>query len=84
MKFVRPLYRALFASEMGKKVAVATFVKHRDFYHPVCAKMLAKDLELYPECFSNTSAKSQKHLLIGVAILAASAIGITFYRCKRL
>ena len=88
MKFVRPLYRALFASKMGKNIAVKTFVKHRDFYHPVCAKMLAKDLEIVDaaELKVNVEKKkvqSQKHLIIGAVIVAASAIGIALYRGRR-
>lgn len=45
MKFVRPLYRMLFASEkkeyreLGKK----TFEEHEDFYHTICTDMVRKD-----------------------------------------
>lgn len=46
MKFTRPLYRALFKSTIGKEKAVETFQKHRDFYHAICAKLVAKDLHL--------------------------------------
>jgi len=46
MKFVRPLYRDLFAWEAKRAVAVEAFEEWRDNYHPVCAKMLAKDLNL--------------------------------------
>lgn len=46
MKFVRPLYRALFNSAMGKDRAVSTFKENRNFYHIICSKMLAKDLQL--------------------------------------
>ena len=46
MKFTRPLYRMLYQSQMGRDVAVATFVEHRNSYHPICAKMVARDLEL--------------------------------------
>lgn len=45
MKFVRPLYRALFRSEMGRDIAVSTFLANKDFYHPIAAKMIASDLE---------------------------------------
>lgn len=44
MKFVRPLYRALFACKGGQDLARQTFIKHRTFYHPICANMVAKDL----------------------------------------
>lgn len=91
MKFVRPLYRALFASKMGRNIAVKTFVKHRDFYHPVCAKMLAKDLEVGDNRDASVDAKKaknltmprQKHLVIGALIVVASTIGIALYRGKR-
>lgn len=47
MKFVRPLYRALYScGEEGKTLAVATFKKHKDFYHSVAATQLSKDLQL--------------------------------------
>ncbi|RKO96295.1 hypothetical protein CXG81DRAFT_25310 [Caulochytrium protostelioides] len=47
MKYVRPLYRAwAAASPRGLEEARQTFVKHRDFYHSVCAKALEKDLKL--------------------------------------
>jgi len=42
MKFVRPLYKGLKACD--EKFAKATFEKHRDFYHPICRGMVAKDL----------------------------------------
>jgi len=46
MKYTRPLYRALFSSNVGKDHAIPTFQKHRDFYHKICTKMVSKDLGL--------------------------------------
>jgi len=46
MKFVRPLYRALFKSKKGKELAVDTFQKNKSIYHSICTKMLTKDLEI--------------------------------------
>ena len=46
MKFVRPLYRLLFASGPGRQRALETFAKAKGMYHPVAAKMLEKDLGL--------------------------------------
>jgi leukotriene-A4 hydrolase len=86
MKFVRPLYRALFASKMGKNIAVKTFFKHRDFYHPVCAKMLAKDLEIGDddaESDVKRCGSSQRHFVLGALVVVASAIGIALIRGKR-
>lgn len=42
MKFVRPLYRLLEEADRG--LAVKTFEKNRDFYHPICRQMVEKEL----------------------------------------
>jgi leukotriene-A4 hydrolase len=42
MKFVRPLFRGLM--KMDYQLAVETFEKNKDFYHPICRGMVAKDL----------------------------------------
>ncbi|THC91673.1 hypothetical protein EYZ11_008868 [Aspergillus tanneri] len=42
MKFVRPLYRNL--HKFDRALAIETFEKHRDFYHPICRAMIEKDL----------------------------------------
>jgi leukotriene-A4 hydrolase len=46
MKFLRPLYRALFRSKMGRQLALDTFQEARASYHPIAAKMVAQDLGL--------------------------------------
>lgn len=45
MKFLRPLYKALFRSKMGKELAVQTLKEARQSYHPIAAKMVAADLQ---------------------------------------
>lgn len=40
MKFVRPLYRCLIGMDL--ELAVETFEKNKDFYHPICRAMVAK------------------------------------------
>ncbi|KAF2762984.1 putative leukotriene A-4 hydrolase like protein [Pseudovirgaria hyperparasitica] len=42
MKFVRPLYKMLNACD--RKLAIATFEKNKNFYHPICRSMVEKDL----------------------------------------
>jgi leukotriene-A4 hydrolase len=44
MKYIRPLYRAMFESKMARPLAVQTFINHKDFYHPIAAKMVAYDM----------------------------------------
>ncbi|KAF8419571.1 hypothetical protein EV426DRAFT_615208 [Tirmania nivea] len=44
LKFVRPLYRLL--EGVDRSLAVRTFVKNRDFYHPICRETIRKDLGL--------------------------------------
>ena len=46
MKFVRPLYKALHKSKMGKDKAFAQFQELQDTYHPIARKMIAADLEV--------------------------------------
>jgi leukotriene-A4 hydrolase len=42
MKFVRPMYRLL--EKADRELAVKTFEKNRDFYHPICRQMVEKDM----------------------------------------
>jgi leukotriene-A4 hydrolase len=42
MKFVRPLFREL--NKVAHQLALDTFEKNKDFYHPICKGMVAKDL----------------------------------------
>lgn len=46
---LRPTYlfhRELYRQPNGRHLALDTFAKHRSFYHPQAARMIAKDLEL--------------------------------------
>ncbi|KAL8342382.1 hypothetical protein RB598_004000 [Gaeumannomyces tritici] len=47
MKFVRPLFRAL--NKVDRPLALETFEKNKDFYHPICRAMAEKDLGLAGE-----------------------------------
>ncbi|KAH7326097.1 peptidase family M1-domain-containing protein [Stachybotrys elegans] len=42
MKFVRPLFRGL--NKVDRQLALDTFAKNKDFYHPICRGMVEKDL----------------------------------------
>lgn len=44
MKFVRTLFRTL--NKVDRDLAVQTFEKNRDFYHPICRQLVEKDLGL--------------------------------------
>ncbi|MCJ1429233.1 hypothetical protein MMC29_007146 [Sticta canariensis] len=44
MKFVRPLYRELV--DVDRPLALRTFERNRDFYHPICRAAVEKDLDL--------------------------------------
>ena len=43
MKFVRPLYKGLVKSGYVD-LAIETFEKNRDFYHPICRQMIVKEI----------------------------------------
>ena len=83
MKYVRPLYRALFASEMGKELAVQVFLKHKDFYHPICSKMIATDLKLANvEEPNNKYSQLVSFLPYSIAI-CTFAVAVGFYLSRR-
>lgn len=42
MKFVRPLFRSL--NKVDRELALQTYEKNKEFYHPICRAMAAKDL----------------------------------------
>lgn len=44
MKYVRPLFRAL--NKVDRQLALDTFEKNKEFYHPICKGMVEKDLGL--------------------------------------
>ena len=47
MKYVRPIYRDLFAgSESMRAAALETFKTWEENYHPIARKMLEQDLKL--------------------------------------
>jgi len=92
MKFVRPLYRALFKSDVGKEIAVKTFLENRDFYHPIAAKMVATDLcvgeakdekEIADDNDVAAICKIKKFLLIGSVVAVAALAGMTVVRGRR-
>ncbi len=44
MKFVRPLFKKL--NKVDRKLALETFEKNKDFYHPICRSIVEKDLKV--------------------------------------
>lgn len=83
MKFVRPLYRALYNSDMGKGIAVTTFVANKDFYHPIAAKMIATDLKPEKKRPLYVIGHLQKPLVIGGILAVSAAIGIALLRGRK-
>jgi leukotriene-A4 hydrolase len=79
MKFVRPLYKALYRSEMGKDLAVSTFLKHQDFYHPIATKMIATDLSVGR---MKKNVIANPWILGGIAV-AVAGIGLSLLRGRR-
>lgn len=76
MKYIRPLYKSLYRSNMGKHIAIGTFLTNKDVYHPIAAKMIAIDLKVAIEGSSSPSSMNTL-LLTGVAIaVAGTAIAV--------
>jgi len=80
MKFVRPLYGSLFRSSMGKKLAVETFLENKDFYHPICAKMVATDLSIKRE---GSHVQSFSWYSACLVVAAAASIDYVILRPRR-
>lgn len=85
MKFVRPLYRALFKSTMGKDIAVSTFLANHTFYHPIAAKMVATDLNLNQDAKASGggATKTRNTLVIGGLVIAVASVGVALLRGRR-
>ncbi|MGK3761875.1 MAG: leukotriene-A4 hydrolase [Bacillariaceae sp.] len=83
MKYVRPLYRSLYKSKIGKDIAVETFIKHKDIYHPIATKMIAIDLKVaIQESSSDLPSYLNPMLITGMAV-AVTSIAIAFVRSGR-
>jgi leukotriene-A4 hydrolase len=73
MKFTRPLYRSL--NNMNRELAVSTFFKNFDLYHPICAKMVASDLKV--EENKSTTIASVISVLTVAAVVSVCVILMT-------
>ena len=75
MKFTRPLYRCICSSPIpgALDTALATFEKNINFYHPICRKMVATDLNFYVEQQTKSKKTYYALLLAGVALVATGA-----------
>jgi leukotriene-A4 hydrolase len=92
MKYIRPLYRVMFASTTGKgrEIAVETFLKNKDFYHPIASKMIAYDMTkgqdrgLMGKIKSALSNNSFGVTPVSVGVAAAAAVGaLSLLRSKK-
>ncbi len=87
MKYIRPLYRAMFASSSkARGIAVDTFIKNKDFYHPIASKMIAYDMtKNQGSILSKLKMKlisSKYSVAIGVAAVAV-VTSIAIRRAKK-
>jgi len=83
MKYVRPLYLSLYKSKIGKDIAVETFLKYKDTYHPIATKMIAIDLKVAIKESSSDSSSYKHPLLITGMVIAVTSIAIAFVRSNR-
>eukprot|EP00640_Fibrocapsa_japonica_P000892 CAMPEP_0113937178 /NCGR_PEP_ID=MMETSP1339-20121228/3858_1 /TAXON_ID=94617 /ORGANISM="Fibrocapsa japonica" /LENGTH=681 /DNA_ID=CAMNT_0000939853 /DNA_START=95 /DNA_END=2137 /DNA_ORIENTATION=+ /assembly_acc=CAM_ASM_000762 len=61
MKFVRTLFRKLYAMEGEiREQAVETYLKHAGFYHPITRKMAKKDLNVSDEALAAAMGEELK------------------------
>ena len=80
MKFIRPLYKSLYRSNMGKDIAVSTFLANKDIYHPIASKMIAIDLKVAMEEASSSNMSTL--FLTGITIVVLG-VAVTLARRSR-
>lgn len=83
MKYIRPLYRALYASKMGRQVAVDTFIKNKEFYHSIGQTMVGRDLNLTGKEDQNVDNKQRDVLMTVMAVSVVAIFGIVLTRAWR-
>lgn len=81
MKFTRPLYRALYKSRMGRELAVSTFLANKDFYHPICVKMVAQDLRVSGQV--EEARKGVNPMLVAGVAAAVAGVFVAFVRASK-
>lgn len=82
MKYVRPLYRLLYRSKIGKNIAIDTFLQHKDIYHPIAAKMIAIDLQVAMKKTTSSSDLSMDSLVLTTILVAVVGVAIAVARRK--
>jgi leukotriene-A4 hydrolase len=80
MKYIRPLYKGLYRSNMGKDIAVTTFLEHKDIYHPIATKMIAIDLKV---AMAEASTSKMNALFVTSVAVAVVGVAITLVRRSR-
>ncbi len=84
MKYVRPLYRKLYRSKIGKGIAIDTFLQHKDIYHPIAAKMIANDLKVSNKKSPPPVPSNRKPLLLtSVSVAAVGIVAAALLRRNR-
>jgi leukotriene-A4 hydrolase len=78
MKYVRPLYRRLYRSKIGKNIDIDTFLQHKDIYHPIATKMIAMDLKVAIEKSKPYASFSMNPLLVTSMLVAAAGVAVAF------
>jgi len=91
MKYIRPLYRAMFASATSREIGVETFLKNKDFYHPIASKMIAYDMiggqndkGFMRNIKSVLTLNKLRSTPVTVGVAVAAVVGaLTLLRCKK-
>ena len=79
MKFVRPLYRALYASTVGRRVALETFATHKHSYLSVVRKSVESDLRAAGEAGGGNPGQGPDALLSDRTAIFVSVIAILLF-----
>ena len=83
MKYVRPLYRRLYRSKIGKDIAIDTFLQHKDIYHPIATKMIAMDLKVAIDKSKPSALFGMNPLLVTSMLVAAVGVAVALVHNNR-
>lgn len=79
MKYIRPLYRAMYESDIGRNLAVQTFLSNKDFYHPIATKMVAYDMSKKKDSlWEKVSRKVISKIDMSLLTVAAVSLGLIY------
>ena len=68
---------------MGRDIALATFLEHKDIYHPIATKMIAIDLKVAMKGEEPSPAEKTNARLLAAGAAIAAVVGVAVALVRR-